>query len=230
VPGGANNTASGTYGFAANYQSSDGGYAQSAAFNGQTATASSQIRGYNLNCTGTKSFTIDHPLDPLNKILNHYSVESPEVMLCYRGAAVIGPDGRVPVQLPDYFEAMNRNPMVQLTGVGTSDVYVAEKVIGNRFAIGGKPGTEVYWTVTGERKDQSAEISRLLMPVEQLKVGSLLGHSLDDDGLASTLEQLQRMGYSSRFSFRTSQGRQRYEEMIRRPNKSEPELQPQPEK
>ena len=185
-------------------------YSNSAAFNGQSATASGQTRVGNISKT-SGAFTIDHPIEPMNKILNHYFVESPEMVLIYRGVTVISPDGRAEVHLPDYFDALSRNPMVQLTGVGTSDVYVSEKVTGNRFVIGGKPNTEVYWTVTGDRKDQSAEITRILMPVEQLKEGALAGHFLDDDYLASTMSQLQRMGLAGKFRYRTQAGREKYE-------------------
>jgi len=47
------------------------GYDNSAAFNGQTATASNQLCCGVLSKTGG-SFTIDDPIDPQNKILNHY--------------------------------------------------------------------------------------------------------------------------------------------------------------
>jgi hypothetical protein len=211
VGGGNDNDSDGDYSYTVGNQSAvPSVYSNSAAFNGQTATASSQTRVGTLSkASGT--FTIDHPTQPLNRILNHYFVESPEMVLIYRGVAILDPDGRAEVHLPDYFDALNRNPMVQLTGVGTSDVYVAEKITGNRFVIGGKPNTEVYWTVTGDRKDPSAEITRILMPVEQLKEGDLAGHSLDDDFLATTMDQLERMGRASRFSFRTQAGREKYQ-------------------
>jgi len=216
VPGGYNNTASGTCGFATGSGSSDGGYGNSAAFNGVTATAASQVRCSNLNATGTKNFAIDHPLDPDGRILNHYCIESPEVVNLYRGAAVLGPDGRAKVQLPDYFSAENVNPMIQLTGVGSADVvYVAEKVAGNSFVIGGKPGTEVFWTVTADRNDQSARIGQLLTPVEQPKTGTLAGRSLDDDYLAGCMQQLAQMGKAGEFHFRTAAGKQRHENMLK---------------
>jgi hypothetical protein len=106
--------------------------------------------------------------------------------------------------------------MVQLTGVGTPEViYVAEDMEDNHFVIGGPPNTKVYWTVTGDRKDPSAEIIRIIMPVEQLKEGGLAGHSLDDDFLASTKAQLERMGQAGQFDFRTAEGREKYERSIR---------------
>jgi hypothetical protein len=81
--------------------------------------------------------------------------------------------------------------------------------------IGGPPGVEVYWTVTGDRKDPAAEITRILMPVEQIKEGDLAGHSLDDDFLASSKVQLERMGEAGQFDFRTSEGREKYERLLR---------------
>jgi len=105
---------------------------------------------------------------------------------------------------------------VQLTGVGSPDVvYVAEDVSDNRFAIGGKPGTKVYWQVTGDRKDQSAEVIRTMMPVEQPKTGSLTGVSWDDNFLVGCMRQLEQMGKAGEFSFRTAAGRQRYQNMLR---------------
>jgi hypothetical protein len=214
IPGGRSDSVSGNYGFATNYHSVVGAsFNNSACFNSEYVTASNQLRCANLSVSGAKAFTIDHPADPSGKILNHYCVESPEMLVEYRGKATIGPDGRVDVTLPAYFAALAREPMVQLTGVGTYEVFVAEKVTGNRFAIGGKPGTEVYWNVTGERDDQSARVGRILMPVEQPKTGGLAGRMLDDDFLVGCMEQLVREGKAQGIDFRTLAGRQRYVDM-----------------
>jgi hypothetical protein len=165
---------------------------------------------------GFATFAIDHPLDPEGKVLNQYVAGSNEAIITYRGVAVIGSDGRVEAQLPDYFDALNRNPMIQLTGVGSPDVvYVAEEEANNHFVIGGKPGMKVFWSVTGERKDETAEICRLLQPVEMTKTGSQRGVSLDDEGLAGVMDQLVQMGKAGEFSFRTASGRQRYEALKR---------------
>jgi len=222
VAGGQYCDAAGDYSFSVGNNSDvSSGHTNSAAFNGQTTTASGQTRvGALSKASGT--FTIDHPLDPVNKILNHYFVESPDMSNIYSGSVVLDAVGRGEVRLPDYFDELNRNPRVQLTGVGTSEVvYVAEDIIGNRFVVGGKPGTKVYWQVTGDRKDPSAEITRYIMPVEQLKTGSLAGHSLDDDFLRSTKDQLDRMGVGGQFDFRTAAGRQKYEETKRAAQKHE---------
>ncbi len=215
VAGGYADTSAGNYSFTAgNHSVVPSAYNNSTAFNGHAATASGQTRvGALAKTSGT--FTIDHPLDPMNKILNHYFVESPEMVLIYRGIAVTGASGRAEVQLPDYYDALNENSQIQLTGVGTYEVYIAEKVRNNRFVIGGKPGTEVHWMVTGERKDPSAKITKIIMPVEQPKDGDLAGRSLDDDFLCSTRGQLERMGRAAEFKFRLATNRQRYEEMKR---------------
>jgi hypothetical protein len=210
VPGGRADTAAGLYSFAANNNSFTD-QSNSAVFNGQVATATGQTRvGALSKASGT--FTIDHPLDPENKILNHYFVESPDMSNLYSGSAVLNAGGRAKVDLPDYFDALNKNPRIQLTGVGSSDVYVAEDIQDNRFAIGGKPGMKVYWTVIADRKDPSAEITRIIMPVEQPKTGSLAGRSLDDDFLAVTKEQLESLGKADGFQFRHASEERRYEE------------------
>jgi hypothetical protein len=215
VAGGYRDSSLANYSFTqGNNASVSVGFDGSAAFNGQTSTASGQTRvGILSKASGT--FTIDHPLDPEHKILNHYFVESPEMVLIYRGKAIIGEDGRCAVHLPDYFDALNENPQIQLTGVGTYEVFIAENEKNNGFVIGGKPGTEVHWTVTGCRKDPSAEITKILMPVEQVKEGGLAGRSLDDELLVSTMAQLERMGKADGFKFRHASEQNRYEEMKR---------------
>ncbi len=221
VPGGYADTALAFYSFATGNRSVVlTTYSNSAAFNGQAATASNQLRCGTLSKAGG-SFTIDHPLDPYNKILNHYFIEGPEMLNIYRGSVVLDASGKAEVRLPDYFSALNRNPHIQLTGVGSSDVYVAEDIKGNTFVIGGKPGTKVYWLVTGERQDVSAEAIRRLMPVEQPKTGELKGRMLDDDFLVGCMEQLEREGKASGIDFRTTEGRKRYEDMKRRPEEIE---------
>ncbi|MEO0101989.1 MAG: hypothetical protein ABIK84_06260, partial [candidate division WOR-3 bacterium] len=190
-------------------------YGNSAAFNGQAATASNQLRCGTLSKAGG-SFTIDHPLDPYNKILNHYFIEGPEMRNIYEGSVILDANGRAEVRLPDYFSTLNRNPHIQLTGVGTYEIYVAEEIKGNAFVIGGKPGIKVYWQVTGERTDVSAEVIRRLMPIEQPKTGELKGRMLDDDFLVGCMEQLEREGKASGIDFRTAAGRNRYQETKRR--------------
>jgi len=106
---------------------------------------------------GTKDFKIDHPLDPENKYLNHFSAEGPQPYLLYRGNVVLDANGQAWVELPDYFESINRDVHYQLTPIGGPgpDLHIASKVQNNTFHIaGGSPGLEVSWTVTGIRNDQ----------------------------------------------------------------------------
>jgi hypothetical protein len=105
---------------------------------------------------GTKEFRIDHPADPKNKYLIHYSAEGPEPLLIYAGTARLDRNGEVWVELPDYFESITREPRIQLTPAGASmpGLYAPEAVQGNRFLIaGGKPSGKVYWEVKAIRND-----------------------------------------------------------------------------
>lgn len=110
----------------------------------------------NLSATGTKNFRIDHPLDPANKYLLHAAVESSEVLNLYSGNVVLDPSGEAVVQLPDWFEVINKDFRYQLTSIGAPgrDLYVAEEVSGGHFKIaGGNPGSKVSWQVSGVRND-----------------------------------------------------------------------------
>jgi hypothetical protein len=115
------------------------------------------------------SFKIDHPLDPEGKYLYHSFVESPDMMNIYNGNVVLDENGEAWVELPEWFEALNRDFRYQLTCIGGfAPVYIAEKIQHNRFKIaGGKPGMEVSWQVTGIRQDPWAEAHRI--PVEEVK-------------------------------------------------------------
>jgi len=114
-----------------------------------------------LACSGTitagaKFSRIDHPLDPANKYLVHTAIDSPEMKTVYDGVTSLDSNGEAWVTLPAYVEALNGNFRYQLTAIGAPgpNLYVAEKISGNRFRIaGGKPGAEVSWQVTGIRSD-----------------------------------------------------------------------------
>jgi hypothetical protein len=128
----------------------------------------------NVQVTGTLSkggggFTIDHPLDPEHKVLSHSFVESPEMTNLYAGRVTTGADGLARVQLPDYFEALNRDLSYQLTAVGgAASVSIAEEVSGNRFAIrSDPPGVTVCWLVTGVRQDPWADANRIVAEADK---------------------------------------------------------------
>jgi len=115
------------------------------------------------------SFQIDHPLDPENKYLQHSFVESPDVMNIYNGNMVLDSRGEAWIDLPDWFEALNKDFRYQLTCLGNfAPVYIAEKISGNRFKIaGGAPGLEISWQVTGIRHDPYIEAHPLQVEKEK---------------------------------------------------------------
>jgi hypothetical protein len=119
---------------------------------------------------GIKAFKIDHPLEPETKYLNHSSVESPDMMNIYNGNTVLDGSGRAWVDMPDWFEALNRDFRYQLTAIGAAgpDLHVATEISGNQFQIaGGTPGMKVSWQVTGVRQDPLAEAHRVQVEEEK---------------------------------------------------------------
>jgi hypothetical protein len=211
VAGGAVDSVAARYGYAANYSTKvDTGHTNSAAFTTSHTIGINQVRAAAFS-TGTMNFAMDFPHDPMNKILNQYAIGSDEVLLKYSGSIILNTNGRATVDLPDYFDDINRNPRIQLTGVGSSDVYVAEDITGNRFVIGGNPNTKVYWEVTGERKDIHAEIARLQTPVVQEKRRSLRNHSIDDDAMIGMYDGLHQIN-PELFKFKTDEGRSVHEQ------------------
>jgi hypothetical protein len=124
------------------------------------------------------SFKIDHPLDPANKYLSHSFVESPDMMNVYNGNIVTDAHGNAIVQLPDWFEALNRDFRYQLTVIGQfAQAIVGSKIAGNQFTIRtDKPNVEVSWQVTGIRQDPWANANRI--PVEEDKTDVTRGHYL----------------------------------------------------
>ncbi len=109
----------------------------------------------NLGATGTKTFLIDHPEDPENKFLRHFSTESNEVLNIYRGNAVMDANGEAIVELPSYYDAINTNPSYHLTPIGGyAQLYIKEELNDGKFIIaGGTDGLKVSWTVYSERND-----------------------------------------------------------------------------
>lgn len=138
-------------------------------FNNTSGTAVATLTNSgNLTITGSiskqgGSFRIDHPLDPANKYLSHSFVESPDMMNIYNGSVILDSNGEAEINLPDYFETLNRDFRYQLTPVGGyAPVYVAREVNGNSFRIaGGKLGLKVSWQVTGVRQDAYANTHRI---------------------------------------------------------------------
>jgi hypothetical protein len=135
-----------------------------------------------LAATGTKSFQIDHPLSPETHYLNHFCTEGPEPYNVYRGTVVLDANGEAWVQLPDYFEAINRDPSYHLTAVGAPmpNLHVAVKIQNNRFKIaGGAPGKEVSWRIEAVRND--LWVQRYGYQTEQEKEDAIKGKYLSPE-------------------------------------------------
>lgn len=124
-----------------------------------------------LGASGTKSFRIDHPQDPENRYLLHYSSESPEPINFYSGNVVTDARGYATVTLPSWFEAINRDFRYQLTVIGDfAQAIIAEEIKGNRFVIRtDKPQIKVSWRVEAARND--LWVQRYGAPVEVEKTG-----------------------------------------------------------
>jgi hypothetical protein len=131
-----------------------------------------------LSVSGTKNFKIDDPIDPANKYLYHSSVESAEMLNVYSGNVVLDNRGEAEVNLPTWFEALNKDFRYQLTCIGGfGPVYVAHEISNSKFHIaGGKPGLKVSWQVTAARHDAYAEAYG--SPVEVEKPAGERGHYL----------------------------------------------------
>ncbi len=110
----------------------------------------------NMGATGVKPFVIDHPADPANKTLRHFSIESNEVLNVYRGNVVLDKNGQATVQLPHYFHLINTNFSYVLTPIGApAQVYILQKIDeqGKFVIAGGNPNQEISWYVYAERND-----------------------------------------------------------------------------
>jgi len=124
------------------------------------------------------SFKIDHPLDPANKYLYHSFVESPDMKNIYDGTVTSDANGQAEVNLPEWFEALNRDFRYQLTVIGKfAQAIVASEIANNRFTIQtDKPNVKVSWQVTGIRQDAWANAHRI--PVEEEKTEVKRDHYL----------------------------------------------------
>jgi hypothetical protein len=134
-----------------------------------------------LAATGIKSFQIDHPLDPENYYLNHFCTEAPEPLNAYSGNVITDAQGYAVVQLPPYFESINRDFRYQLTVIDGSDEFVLAKVVrkiqNNQFVIRtSKPFVEVSWRVEAVRND--LWVQRYGFQTEQEKEDEIKGRYL----------------------------------------------------
>jgi len=122
--------------------------------------------------SGIKAFMIDHPADPENRYLKHFSMESPEVLNVYRGTAVLNQNGEATVQLPDYFDLINIDFSYHLTPIGmpAPGLFIKREVEERTFDIsGGAPGQKVSWTLYAQRNDPFLQMHPGSKEVEPMK-------------------------------------------------------------
>jgi hypothetical protein len=114
--------------------------------------------------------SIDHPLDPENKILNSNFVQSNENLQIYRGKTRLNSQGESVVTMPDYFTALSKEDKasIHVTPVGRPFLSGAEWNVGYQsLTIYGDPDREVFWEVLAECDDPVARQSA--RPVEEMK-------------------------------------------------------------
>jgi hypothetical protein len=154
----------------------------------------------NVNVTGTvfegaAASRIDHPLDPDNAYLCQAYVESPDMMSVHNGNVVLDGRGEATVEMPDWFEAANRDFRYQLTAIGAPapNLHIAETLNGSVFRIaGGEPGMQVSWMVTGIRSDRFADANRVVVekPKRSENVGKLMHPELYGRGDESSVDPI----------------------------------------
>ena len=77
-------------------------------FGGSAATLLGHVQISGTMMATAKQFKTDHPLEPANKFLFHTSIESPDLLNVYTSNVSTG-GGKATVELPDYFETLNRD-------------------------------------------------------------------------------------------------------------------------
>ena len=88
----------------------------------------------------------------------------------YDGVVVLDANGEAIIELPEWFEALNKDFRYQLTAIGAPgpNLYIAEKITKNRFKIaGGTAKMDVSWQVTGIRQDVYANAHRIQTEIEK---------------------------------------------------------------
>jgi len=144
-----------------------------------TATWTERMRlsdAGNLTITGALSkgsgtFTIDHPLDPKNKLLQHSFVESPEMRNMYYGQADII-NGKAIIVLPDWWEALNGTDKeeynYQFTPIGEfANIFVSKEISNGEFEISADKDIKVSWQISAIRHDKFAEANRVIVEVDK---------------------------------------------------------------
>jgi len=124
------------------------------------------------------TFTIDHPLDPSGMILNHYFVESPDMSNVYSGSVALNAAGRGEVRAARLLQRAQPQPARATHRRRTVDALLRKTSAGTG-SWSAEAECEGLLAGDRDRRDPSAEITRLIMPVEQPKTGRLPAISLD---------------------------------------------------
>ncbi|NBV77816.1 hypothetical protein EBR66_06650 [bacterium] len=128
----------------------------------KNSSSTGNVRVVGALSKGSGTFMIDHPLDPKRKLLYHSFVESPEVKNIYDGIVTLDKRGQATVTLPEYFMALNGEYRYLATPLGNAmpNLHLGSKVHRRWFfgkpvfaIVGGTPGGQVSWQVTGVRYD-----------------------------------------------------------------------------
>jgi hypothetical protein len=212
VAGYAENTSNGAYGVYGQY---DGGMADGRGVYGWSYPVAGWgfgVYGYggfygvfsngDFGATGAKTFIIDHPADPENKMIKHFSIESNEVLNVYRGNVVLDANGEAEIQLPDYFHLINTNFSYNLTPIGApAQMYVLEEINEEgKFKIaGGSNGQKISWYVYAERNDpymqQNPEKKQVVIEKEGERKGKYF--------MPELYNQPDSKGYDSKKGYKT---------------------------
>ncbi len=158
-------------------------------FDGKVNVVGNLTVSGNSSASGVKTFRIDHPLDPENKILRHAAMESNEVLNQYSGNISTDSDGLATVILPNYFEALNKDFRYQLTAIGTfAQAIIKAEVANNQFIIQtNQPNTKVSWQITGVRNDKVMIAKPFI--AESIKEGDEIGKYISPEVYGKVNEQ-----------------------------------------
>jgi hypothetical protein len=132
----------------------------------------------------TKSFIIDYPGDPENKVLRHTAVESPEYLCLYRGKVKLNSSGDAKVSLPVYFKDLTKEEgaTIQITCIGQPfNVGYEWNEDFSAFIVYGEANKEISWMVLSDRNDPAINLHRKPVVIEKNgddKIGYKKGYYL----------------------------------------------------
>jgi trimeric autotransporter adhesin len=91
------------------------------------------------------------------------------MMNIYNGTVTTDAEGNATVQMPGWFEALNRDFRYQLTSIGqAAQAYISSELNNRQFSIKtDKPNVKISWQVTGVRQDAWANAHRIPVEVEK---------------------------------------------------------------